>query len=63
MERSIAIKKLRKLLGKSLAYRIDPNAPTREERVGSSDGFFFTVLAQGDSWEHVVEKLTKKKAS
>ena len=32
VELSIAIKKLRKLLGKSLAYRIDPNAPTSEER-------------------------------
>lgn len=125
MERSIANKKLRRLLGKSLAYRIDPNAPTREGRdgakaelraatakhgsvnkqllarrsailgadaeyqrltadyaetrnrvaklnsitasykikVGLSDGFFFTVRAEGDSWEQVIEQLTTKQAS
>lgn len=32
MERSVAIKKLRKLLGKNLGYRVDPKAPTPEER-------------------------------
>ena len=32
MERSVAIKKLGKLLGKSVGYRIDDSAPTREER-------------------------------
>ena len=32
MERIVAIKKLGKLLGKSLGYRIDPGAPTHEER-------------------------------
>ncbi len=122
VERSIAIKKLRKLLGNSLAYRIDPNAPTAEERdeakaelpaanakkgllgkqlearrnaileadaeyqrpsadyaetkyrvtdlelmankykitVGVSDSLLFTVRAQGDSWEQVIQELTKK---
>jgi uncharacterized protein (DUF3084 family) len=32
MERSAAIKRLGKLLGKSLGYRIDAKAPTQEER-------------------------------
>jgi len=32
MERSVAIKKLGKLLGKSLGYRVDPSAPTSEGR-------------------------------
>jgi hypothetical protein len=32
MERSVAIKKLGKLIGKSFGYRIDEKAPTREER-------------------------------
>jgi hypothetical protein len=32
MERAIALKKLGKLLGKSLGYRVNDNAPTREER-------------------------------
>ncbi len=32
MERSIAVKKLGKLLGKSLGYRISDKAPTQEER-------------------------------
>lgn len=35
MERAIAIKKLGALLGKSLGYRIDQNAPTREERAAA----------------------------
>jgi hypothetical protein len=35
MERIVAIKKLGKLLGKSLGYRVDPNAPTAEEREAS----------------------------
>ncbi len=122
MERSVAINKLGKLLGKSLGYRMDPKAPTQEERdaareelraanetkkslnermdarrleilqadpeyqrlkadcsearkrcdalcsitahykitVGTSNGLFFHVRAQGDSWEQVIEKLTEK---
>lgn len=32
MERTVAIKKLTKLLGKSLGYRVNPKAPTPEER-------------------------------
>lgn len=32
MERIVAIKKLGKMLGKSLGYRIDPRAPSSEER-------------------------------
>lgn len=32
MERSVAIKKLGKLLGHRLGYRVDPKAPSREER-------------------------------
>jgi hypothetical protein len=119
MERMIAVKKLGKLLGKSMGYRVDPKAATREEReaaqaalpavtaecalleqekgarreailladeeyqrlvkahgesrrqreklfsqihhhkftVGTSNGMFFHVKAQGDSWEEVIDKL------
>ena len=119
MERAIAIKKLSKLLGKSLGYRVDPKAPLAEEReqlraelkeagakvdallkqkearikalldadteyqrikaehatakkdrdhlasrcyhyrftVGTSNGMFFIVKAQGDSWEEVISKV------
>lgn len=32
MDRAVAIKKLTKILGKSLGYRVDPKAPTQEER-------------------------------
>lgn len=32
MERSVAIKKLTKLLGKQLAYRVNKDAPKRDER-------------------------------
>lgn len=32
MDRAVAIKKLTKMLGKSLGYRVDPKAPTRDER-------------------------------
>lgn len=32
MERSVAIKKLTKLLGKKLGYRVDPKAPKQDER-------------------------------
>ena len=122
MERAIAIKKLGKLLGKSLGYRVDPKAPNQEERddakaklpnaialrealgeqmearrlailradaeyqqlkaahegakklcnelfsitchykitVGISGSLFFTVRAQGDTWEQVINKLTEK---
>jgi hypothetical protein len=122
MERTVAIKKLGKLLGKSLAYRVDPTGPTAEERegaraalkdatanaetllkqkearikalldadqeyqqiktaheaakkirnriasdghrykftVGTADGMFFHVKAQGDSWEEVIRKVEGK---
>lgn len=32
MERSVAMKKLVKFLGKSMGYRVDPKAPDRDER-------------------------------
>ena len=32
MERSVAIKKLGKLIGKGLGYRVNAKAPTKEER-------------------------------
>lgn len=32
MERAVALKKLTKLLGKSLSYRVDAKAPSRDER-------------------------------
>lgn len=123
MERAVAIKKLGKILGKKLGYRVDPKALSRDERevariecleavkerkeleekknarsraileadaeyqrlaadhkaareraerlgsmsrrqkitVGTSEGIFFRVMAEGDSWEEVIEKLTAKK--
>jgi len=119
MERSVAIKKLGKLLGKQMAYRVDPKAPTPEERaaareqlkaacaerdklveqlearrkailevdaeyqslkaarelagkkvdklgwiarhykitVGTLNSLFFSVRAEGDSWEQVIAKI------
>lgn len=125
MERSVALKTLGRLLGKKLGYRIDPKAPTQEERetakaalspaieerkrlkeqrdaryeailaadteyqnllssyraasenvdvllnvmrrrkitVGTSEGMFFLVKAEGDSWEEVIDKLTVKVTS
>jgi hypothetical protein len=123
MERAVAIKRLGKLLGKGLGYRVDPKAPTQEDRdsaraemkravtereelkakwearrraildadqeyqlltvayqasreradklfsiqhhykftVGTSNGMFFHVRAQGDSWEQVIDKLSTEK--
>lgn len=125
MERTVALKRLEKLLGKKLGYRIDPKAPTSEERqaartalheaiaernkikeqrdarykailaadgeyqalfaaakaaseradklssatrhfkitVGTSEGMFFVVKAEGDSWEDVIDKLSAKVAA
>lgn len=123
MERAVAIKKLTKILGKSLGYRVDPKAPDQDDRdearaqlavevpkrdalkkqrrerletilladaeyqrlkaeeaeaqkrceklssathhyrftAGTSNGMFFLVKAQGDSWEEVIAKLTKER--
>jgi hypothetical protein len=33
----------------------------RKFTVGKSNGLFFVVKAEGDSWEEVIEKLTAKK--
>ena len=122
MERAVAIKKLGKILGKSLGYRVDPKAPDQDDRdvarammrniapkrdalraavearckallqadaeyqrlkaeladatktyadfaeitnhyrftVGTTSSMFFTVKAQGDSWEDVIAKLSEK---
>lgn len=37
MERAVAIKKLGRLLGKSLGYRVNDKAPTCEERAAAQD--------------------------
>jgi len=125
MERAVAIKKLGKILGKSLGYRVDPKAPDQDDRdearaklreespkrealkkamearraevlnadaeyqrlkaehaeaaklcdrlssiqyhyrftVGTSNGMFFSVKAQGDNWEEIIAKLTEKRAA
>jgi flagellar biosynthesis chaperone FliJ len=122
MNREVAIKKLGKMLGKAFGYRVDPKAPTADEReeakqqlpaltaarqqaeeamnarkravlaadeqyqqlvtdyraareraskmhamthhfritVGTSNDLFFSVMAQGDSWEDVIEQLNGK---
>lgn len=124
MDRTTAITKLRKLLGKTMGYRVDPAAPKQEKRdaahaalgpsienrktlveqkekraaailaadaeyqrlkaeakaasekvealsavargykitVGTTNGLFFVVKAEGDSWEQVISKLTAKEA-
>lgn len=122
MERSVALKRLGKILGKDFGWRVNPKAPTPEEReairadlraaftekerlkalrdaryqellkgdaeyqklrsdhaeahkkwgsmestlhaykitVGNSvAGLFFSIKAQGDSWEEIFEKLSK----
>lgn len=123
MERAVALKKLGKILGKNLGYRVDPKAPDHDDReearaklpaarelrktleekmaarrnailqadeeyqllkmdheaakticeklfsicnhyrftVGVSNSLFFTIRAQGDSWEEVIAKLTTEK--
>lgn len=125
MERAAAVKKLGKILGKSLGFRVDPSAPTSDERelaraeakalsarlsaaakaeierrdailagdaeyqrlkaetsllrnakdkawskshhykftVGKYNGMFFHIKAQGDSWEDVIDQLSKKDAA
>ncbi len=121
MERSVAVKKLTRLLGSRLGYRVDPTAPGQDEReaaraalpaaiaerngvkekrdarytailkadaeyqalkaeytaasqrvdklssvtrhfkftVGTSNGMFFHIRAEGDTWEEVIGKLQK----
>lgn len=123
MERSVALKKLSKMLGKGFGYRMNAKAPSREEReaatvelkvasaelttlgeklearrkeilgadpeyqelrkateaarkrrdnlngirysqkicVGNSNGLFFRVAAEGDSWEEVITEVKRKK--
>lgn len=39
MQRTEAIKKLGKLLGKSLGYRVDTQAPTKDERTAAYEQF------------------------
>lgn len=36
MERTVALKKLGNILGKKLGYRVDPRAPTKDEREAAS---------------------------
>lgn len=119
MERAVAIKRLGKLLGKKLGYRVDDKAPKQDDRdaaraalmpaieernalqakrderrraileadaeykslcaesraaservdklssitrhykftVGTSEGLFFLIKAEGDSWEQIIDKL------
>ena len=123
MERAVALKKLRRLLGDKLGYRVDPKAPDAETRaaaraeavrlaadykavsearkareeailavdatyqalaqqaqalreardrasgkshhfrftVGVSNSIFFSIKAQGDSWEDVISQLEAKR--
>lgn len=125
MERAIALKKLTKMFGRKLGWRIDPKAATPEQRaaakakmaeavasrealkakkeeryrailaadgeyqrlsadykeardradnlfsiqhhkkltVGTNEGLFFLVKAEGDSWEEIFEVLEKKRAA
>jgi hypothetical protein len=43
MERAVALKRLGKLLGKSLGYRVDGNAPTREERAAAREALTLAI--------------------
>lgn len=38
MERAVAIQKITKLLGKGVCWRVDPKAPSREEREAAKAG-------------------------
>ena len=124
MDRQVAIRKLTKILGKSLGYRVDPTAPTKDQRdeakaalipaiekrkaigqkrderyrailaadpeyqslaaaykeasaevdrlaaitrhfkmtVGVVNDLFFSVRAEGDSWEEILATLERKAA-
>lgn len=123
MERSVALKKLKRMLGKKLVWRINSKAPAPEDRgaardalpaalaqrktlaeqrdarqrailesdpeyqalklaakaagenverlssitrhfkitVGTTEGMFFMVKAEGDSWEEIIGKLNEAK--
>lgn len=125
MERAVALKKLGKLLGKSMGYRVDPKAPDQDDRdealaklreerpvkktldqqmearraellkgdaeyqrlkaeytevakrcdelsyicnryrftAGTMGQLFFSVKAQGDSWEEVIAKIEKERVA
>jgi predicted nucleic acid-binding Zn-ribbon protein len=125
MERAVALKKLGKLLGKSMGYQVDPKAPDRDDRAealarlkeerptkealskqmaareaellkadaeyqrlkaeyaearkrceelsytanryrftaGTMGQLFFSVKAQGDSWEEVIAKIEKERVA
>lgn len=48
MERSAALKKLGKILGKEFCYRVDPNAPTSEERATAATSLPETIASRND---------------
>jgi hypothetical protein len=53
MERHIAIKKLTRLLGKNLGYRVDPKAPENDERMDARRKLRATRETQNELREKV----------
>ena len=56
MERAAAIKKLGKLLGKNLGYRVNAHAPTREERAAAREALKPAVA----DWKRLGEEKEKR---
>jgi hypothetical protein len=59
MERVIAIKRLGKMLGKSLGYRIDPKAPAVEEREAAK-AQLPALIAERKAADEAVESRRKE---
>lgn len=56
MERATALKKLGKLLGKNLGYRVDPKAPTQDER----DAARVELLATSAAYEELKKQCDER---
>ncbi len=56
MERKVAIKKLGSMLGKSLGYRIDPKAPTSEEREAARQRLPALIAARQEADKAMAER-------
>jgi hypothetical protein len=46
---------------KKLVERLGSTMRRHKITVGTSNGLFFSIKAEGDSWEDVLDKLTAKK--
>lgn len=52
MDRSVALNKLKKILGKNLGYRVDANAPSKDERAAAQA----ELIATHDRFEKLKEQ-------